>query len=64
MGRTGMGAFGNGLSVRIFRQMKNKVMKAVLSVLEGLAMSVLVATIFGAIGYVVLYPVAYLMGAV
>jgi len=44
--------------------MKNKVMKAILSVLEGLAMSVLVATIFGAIGYVVLHPVAYLMGVV
>ena len=59
-----MGAFGNGLPVRIFRQMKNKVMKAILSVLEGLAMGILVATIVTAVGFVTMYPLAYLMGVV
>ena len=49
---------------RIFRQMKNKVMKAVLSVLEGLAMGILVATIVTAVGFVTMYPLAYLMGVV
>jgi predicted RND superfamily exporter protein len=44
--------------------MKNKVMKAVLNVLEGLAMGILVATIVTAVGFVTMYPLAYLMGAV
>ena len=37
-------------------------MKSILNVLEGLAMSVLVATIATSVSFVVMYPLAYFMG--
>ena len=48
---------------RIFRQMKNKVMKAVLNVLEGLAMGIFVATIVGTVSFVVMFTFLHVLEA-
>ena len=43
--------------------MKNKVMKAVLNVLEGLAMGVFVATIVGTVSFVVMFTFLHALEA-
>jgi hypothetical protein len=43
--------------------MKNKVMKAVLNVLEGLAMGVFVATIVGTVSFIVMFTFLHALEA-
>jgi hypothetical protein len=60
----GVGAVAPAPLFRIFIQMKNDmVMKAVLSVLEGLAMGVFVATIVGTVSFVVMFTFLHVLEA-